>query len=112
MTTVEERYYKSIRSACKLSPKTDAQIAAAADIAVHPDYQRKGFADRIMALLMQRILSVAPEGGPYVTLIADERVPAKALYGRWGFVGTEGETVAMERRFGAGMPERVWSDGG
>lgn len=71
------------------------------DMAVHPDHQRKGLGDAIMARLMGRILDEAPQG-PYVNLVADEA--GRLLYKKWGFVETAPRSVGMERRFDGPRP--------
>jgi ribosomal protein S18 acetylase RimI-like enzyme len=71
------------------------------DMAVHPDHQRKGLGDAIMAELMRRILDEAPQG-PYVNLVADEA--GRPLYKKWGFAETAPRSVGMERRFDGPRP--------
>ena len=70
------------------------------DIAVRPEFQRRGIGDFIMSKLMARILEAAPQDegfDPYVSLVADP--PGQKLYKRWGFVETAPKSVAMERSF-------------
>lgn len=56
-----------------------------ADMAVHPDHQRKGLGDVILKGLLQHIHREAPaDGKPYITLFADE--PGRRLYYKNGFV--------------------------
>ena len=66
------------------------------DMAVHPNHQRKGLGDAIMADLMSRIMEKAPPG-PYANLIADSA--GRKLYSKWGFVETSPRSAGMERRF-------------
>jgi GNAT superfamily N-acetyltransferase len=56
-----------------------------ADMAVHPDHQKKGLGDAILKALLQRIAHNAPKDGePYITLFADEA--GRRLYYKNGFV--------------------------
>ncbi|KGO70003.1 Acyl-CoA N-acyltransferase [Penicillium expansum] len=55
-----------------------------ADIAVHPEHQRKGLGDVILKALLQRISQGAPsDGKPYISLFADEA--GRKLYYKNGF---------------------------
>jgi len=72
-----------------------------ADMAVHPNHQRKGLGDAIMADLMSRIIEKAPPG-PYVNLIADSA--GRKMYSKWGFVETAPRSAGMERRFDGPRP--------
>jgi len=65
------------------------------DIAVHPDYQRKGLGSRIMASLMDYLHKNAPASA-YVSLIADGGAPA--LYEKFGFKPTAPESIGMALR--------------
>jgi ribosomal protein S18 acetylase RimI-like enzyme len=62
------------------------------DMAVDPDYQRRGIGYRIMELLMRYIHGHAPDSA-YVSLLADDGAPA--LYGKFGFEFTAPKTVGM-----------------
>ena len=66
-----------------------------ADMAVHPDHQKKGLGDFILGKLIERIEAEAPDT-PYINLIADP--PGVKLYARHGFE----ETSTVGRR-GIGM---------
>ena len=67
------------------------------DVAVHPDFQRRGFGFQIMELLMQYIDDNAPDSA-YVSLIADQGAPV--LYEKFGFEFTAPDSVAMAKRIG------------
>lgn len=55
-----------------------------ADMAVHPDHQRKGLGDAILKALLRQIHREAPaDGKPYITLFADEA--GRRLYYNNGF---------------------------
>lgn len=55
-----------------------------ADMAVHPEHQRKGLGDVILKALLQRISQEAPsDGKPYISLFADEA--GRKLYYKNGF---------------------------
>jgi GNAT superfamily N-acetyltransferase len=56
-----------------------------ADMAVHPDHQKKGLGDYILSKLLEKIEQEAPDR-PYINLIADP--PGVKLYARHGFVAT------------------------
>lgn len=62
------------------------------DIAVHPDYQRRGLGSQIMAALMAHLRSTAPASA-YVSLIADGGTPA--LYEKFGFEPTAPASIGM-----------------
>ncbi|MEL7536240.1 MAG: GNAT family N-acetyltransferase [Pseudomonadota bacterium] len=62
------------------------------DIAVHPDYQRQGLGQQIMAAIMSFIEADAPESA-YVSLIADHHSPA--LYSKFGFEPTAPVSIGM-----------------
>ena len=65
------------------------------DIAVHPDYQRRGIGYQIMDRLMTALKDNAPESA-YVSLIADG--PAKHLYEQFGFKDTRPKSIGMAMR--------------
>jgi ribosomal protein S18 acetylase RimI-like enzyme len=65
------------------------------DVAVHPDYQRRGLGSRIMAAIMDYIHAHAPESA-YVSLIADNHAPA--LYSKFGFEPTAPVSIGMAYR--------------
>ena len=62
------------------------------DVAVHPDYQRRGLGSQIMAGLMAHLRSTAPPSA-YVSLIADGGTPA--LYEKFGFEPTAPASIGM-----------------
>ncbi len=62
------------------------------DIAVHPDFQRQGIAQQIMAAIMDYLQANAPESA-YVSLIADHHSPA--LYSKFGFKPTAPNSIGM-----------------
>lgn len=62
------------------------------DVAVHPDYQRRGLGSRVMAALMDWIGKNAPRTA-YVSLIADDHSPA--LYSKFGFEPTTPGSIGM-----------------
>ncbi|MEM9403944.1 MAG: GNAT family N-acetyltransferase [Pseudomonadota bacterium] len=66
------------------------------DIAVHPDYQRRGLGTEIMQSLMGYLEENAPPSA-YVSMIADEGAPA--LYARFGFEPVAPVSIGMARRF-------------
>ncbi len=68
------------------------------DIAVHPDYQRRGLGQRIMAAIMAYLEQHAPESA-YVALIADDHAPA--LYEKFGFRPTAPRSIGMAYRVGS-----------
>ena len=55
-----------------------------ADMAVLPGHQRRGLGAAVLAELVARIREHAPEGDPYVSLLADP--PGRRLYLANGFV--------------------------
>ena len=65
------------------------------DVAVHPDYQRKGLGYQIMESLMSYLRSNAPKTA-YVCLIADEGAPN--LYEKFGFEPTAPASIGMALR--------------
>lgn len=65
------------------------------DIAVHPDYQRRGIGYEIMDRLMRQLRANAPASA-YVSLIADG--PASHLYERFGFKDTAPKSIGMALR--------------
>ena len=65
------------------------------DIAVHPDYQRKGLGYQIMDSLMNYLRNNAPKTA-YVCLIADEGAPG--LYEKFGFEPTAPVSIGMALR--------------
>jgi len=65
------------------------------DIAVEPAHQGKGLGKRIMAALMDRLNSEAPEGA-YVSLIADG--DARHLYAKYGFEPVMPASIGMATR--------------
>lgn len=66
------------------------------DIAVHPDYQGRGYRKTIMDEIMKYIDKTAEET-TYVNLIAD--YPANKLYEKYGFKRTEAVSTAMAKRY-------------
>ncbi|WP_106766489.1 GNAT family N-acetyltransferase [Paenibacillus faecalis] len=66
------------------------------DIAVHPDYQGKGFGSLIMSEIMNYLNEHAPQDC-YVSLIAD--VPADKLYKKFGFEYTQPRSVGMFKKY-------------
>jgi len=62
------------------------------DIAVHPDFQRQGVAQLVMAAIMKYLEDNAPESA-YVSLIADHHSPA--LYKKFGFRSTAPDSIGM-----------------
>lgn len=62
------------------------------DVAVHPDYQRKGLGYQIMGSLMEYLRSNAPASAS-VSLIADEGAPA--LYEKFGLKPTAPASIGM-----------------
>lgn len=65
------------------------------DIAVHPDFQRRGIGYEIMDRLMQQLRENAPASA-YVSLIADG--PASHLYEKFGFRDTAPKSIGMALR--------------
>ncbi|KAL4863807.1 hypothetical protein BDV12DRAFT_177028 [Aspergillus spectabilis] len=64
-----------------------------ADMAVLPDHQRRGLGDVVLKNLLEYIRVNAPEGEPYVSLLADP--PGRKLYVKNGFVDSAPESVGM-----------------
>ncbi len=65
------------------------------DIAVHPEYQRKGLGGLVMSSIMSYIKEKAPESA-YVSIIADHHSPA--LYSKYGFEPTAPVSIGMAYR--------------
>ena len=65
------------------------------DMAVHPDYQRRGIGLEVMSRLMKQLRDNAPESA-YVSLIADGG--ASKLYEKFGFEFTAPASVGMALR--------------
>ena len=65
------------------------------DIAVHPDYQRRGIGFQVMTRLMEQLRNNAPRSA-YVSLIADGE--ASRLYEKFGFEFTAPASVGMALR--------------
>lgn len=63
-----------------------------ADMATHPDHQRRGLGSAVMEWLLKSILDAVDEE-PYVTLMADP--PGRVLYERFGFQETAPDSVGM-----------------
>jgi ribosomal protein S18 acetylase RimI-like enzyme len=66
------------------------------DVAVHPEYQRRGLGYQIMEVLMNDLRGSAPKSA-YVCLIADHGAPA--LYEKFGFELTAPDSVGMAIQF-------------
>ncbi|KIV99362.1 hypothetical protein, variant [Verruconis gallopava] len=66
-----------------------------ADMAVHPEHQKRGLGDFILGKLIEKVEHDAPDR-PYINLVADP--PGIKLYSRHGFV----ETSTVGRK-GVGM---------
>ncbi|EHK46036.1 hypothetical protein TRIATDRAFT_220011 [Trichoderma atroviride IMI 206040] len=65
-----------------------------ADMAIHPQHQRKGLGDQILKRLLWEISAQAPkDGAPYITLMADG--PGRKLYQKNGFVETAPHSLGM-----------------
>ncbi|KAH8881744.1 putative GNAT family N-acetyltransferase [Thozetella sp. PMI_491] len=64
-----------------------------ADMAVLPEHQRKGLGDAVLKHLLAFIKANAPEGDPYVNLLADP--PGRKLYEKNGFVDTMPRSLGM-----------------
>lgn len=62
------------------------------DIAVHPEFQRRGIAQQIMAAIMNYLEDNAPDSA-YVSLIADHHSPV--LYSKFGFKPTAPTSIGM-----------------
>ncbi len=65
------------------------------DIAIHPDYQRRGIGFQVMTRLMDQLRKNAPKSA-YVSLIADG--DASYLYEKFGFEFTAPTSVGMALR--------------
>ncbi len=65
------------------------------DIAVHPDFQRRGIGGEIMARLVALLRDIAPPSA-YVSLIADGE--AHRLYEKFGFEPTAPASIGMALR--------------
>jgi ribosomal protein S18 acetylase RimI-like enzyme len=65
------------------------------DIAVHPDYQRRGIGFQVMTQLMGQLRENAPKSA-YISLIADG--DASMLYEKFGFEITAPASVGMALR--------------
>ena len=65
------------------------------DIAVHPDYQRRGIGIQVMTRLMEYLRKTAPKSA-YVSLIADGG--ATKLYEKFGFELTAPASFGMALR--------------
>jgi GNAT superfamily N-acetyltransferase len=65
-----------------------------ADMAVLPEYQRRGLGDVILTVLLERIRREAPAGA-HVNLLADP--PGRRLYARHGFAPTAPDSIGMAR---------------
>ncbi|KAJ5633444.1 Acyl-CoA N-acyltransferase [Penicillium lividum] len=65
-----------------------------ADMAVHPEHQKKGLGDAILKALLWEIKTRAPaDGKPYISLLADEA--GRKLYFKNGFVESAPESLGM-----------------
>lgn len=64
-----------------------------ADMATHPDHQRRGLGAAVMEWLLESIREAVVEE-PYVTLMADP--PGRSLYERFGFQETAPGSVGMK----------------
>lgn len=65
-----------------------------ADMAVHPEHQRKGLGDVILKALLHKIHAESPaDGKPYITLLADEA--GRKLYYKNGFVDSAPGQLGM-----------------
>lgn len=65
-----------------------------ADMAVHPQHQRKGLGDAILKTLLNQIRQEAPpDGEPYISLFADEA--GRRLYHKNGFQDAAPEELGM-----------------
>ncbi len=62
------------------------------DVAVHPDYQRRGLGGQIMQAVSAWLTDNAPTSA-YVSLIADHHSPA--LYSKYGFKPTAPVSIGM-----------------
>ena len=82
-----------------------------ADMATHPDHQRRGLGAAVMTWLLRSIhVVVGEDPEPYVTLMADP--PGRPLYERFGFVDTAPASVGMTARpvTGSQAPQVVVGD--
>lgn len=69
-----------------------------ADMAVHPQHQRKGLGDVILKTLLKQIKHEAPpDGKPYISLFADEA--GRRLYSKNGFQDAAPEELGMAMKF-------------
>ncbi|KAL2856468.1 hypothetical protein BJY01DRAFT_179284 [Aspergillus pseudoustus] len=64
-----------------------------ADMAVLPAHQRQGLGDIVLKELLRYIKENAPEGEPYVNLLADP--PGRRLYDKNGFVESAPVSTGM-----------------
>jgi GNAT superfamily N-acetyltransferase len=65
-----------------------------ADMAVHPNHQKRGLGDAVLKALLAKIKQDAPaDGEPYVSLLADG--PGRPLYMKNGFVESAPESLGM-----------------
>jgi GNAT superfamily N-acetyltransferase len=64
-----------------------------ADMAVLPEHQRRGLGGVILKELLAQVRERAPEGDPYVTLMAD--APGRRLYAKNGFVEAAPKEMGM-----------------
>ncbi|KAJ5931144.1 Acyl-CoA N-acyltransferase [Penicillium verhagenii] len=65
-----------------------------ADMAVHPEHQKKGLGDVILKKLLREIKQQAPsDGKPYISLLADEA--GRKLYFKNGFVESAPGSLGM-----------------
>ncbi len=74
------------------------------DMAVHPDHQRRGIGDAILAELLRHIRRSAP-AQPFISLLADD--PGRRLYSRHGFVDTAPGSLGMALPVVAASPEQT-----
>ena len=63
-----------------------------ADIATHPEHQRRGLGAAVVLHLLEAIRTLAPDE-PYITLLAD--APGRSLYERLGFRESAPHSVGM-----------------
>ncbi|KAL3469000.1 hypothetical protein BJX99DRAFT_252331 [Aspergillus californicus] len=64
-----------------------------ADMAVLPDHQRRGLGDIVLKRLLEYIKANAPEGKPYINLLAD--APGRRLYFKNDFVDSAPTSTGM-----------------
>ncbi|KAJ5537538.1 Acyl-CoA N-acyltransferase [Penicillium frequentans] len=65
-----------------------------ADMAIHPEHQKKGLGDVILKTLLREIRNRAPtDGKPYISLLADKA--GRRLYLKNGFVESAPEEMGM-----------------